>query len=93
LTETPYIAISQTGIATITKETYLVFPNPSSGLITIISPAVIDAVRITDLLGRVIYTSTPKQTNLTLDIKQTGMFFITLTSDAQTTTSKIIISK
>jgi uncharacterized repeat protein (TIGR03803 family) len=92
LTETPYTA-NVTGISSVTKNQFSIFPNPSSGLITVISPTIINAVRITDLLGRVVYTSTPKQNNLTLNINETGMFFITLTSDIQTTTSKIIISK
>jgi uncharacterized repeat protein (TIGR03803 family) len=96
LTETPEIItipIPVTGIKTIINNGFSLFPNPSSGLVTIISPSIIDAIKVTDLLGRVVYISTPNQSRLSLNLNDAGMYFVTLTSGNQTATGKIIISR
>lgn len=90
LVETPLI----TGISVISKTNFSIFPNPSQGLIYIISQNNIGAIRVTNLLGQTIYTSTPNQNRFTVNLNQeSGMYFITLTSGNQIITKKIIINK
>jgi uncharacterized repeat protein (TIGR03803 family) len=92
LTETPVIS-TVADVKFVTKNNFLLFPNPSSGLITILSPSVIDVIKVTDLLGRIVYTSSPKESRVSLNLNDAGMYFVTLTSGSQTATSKIIISR
>ena len=75
------------------KNSFIIYPNPSKEQVTILSPAIIDEIRVTDLLGQIIYTSTPKQNNLTLSLSEQGMYFVTLISNGQIATRKLIIVK
>ncbi|MEO8146831.1 MAG: T9SS type A sorting domain-containing protein [Bacteroidia bacterium] len=68
-----------------------VFPNPSTGQISITSSKIIDDVTITNPLGQVVYQAKLKDKKLFLQIKDDGIYFVTLTSDKKTSTGKIIV--
>ena len=70
-----------------------IFPNPTTSQINISSQTKIDKVQITNLLGQVVYQSTPNQKNLTLQLAGNGMYFITVTANNKTVTQKIIVQK
>ncbi len=70
-----------------------VYPNPSIGAINISSSKNIDNLLVTNLLGQVIYITQPKQTHFDFDITESGMYFITITSDNQVETRKIVVSR
>jgi uncharacterized repeat protein (TIGR03803 family) len=70
-----------------------IYPNPSGGAFTIKSTKTIDALKVTNLLGQIIYTSQPKQTQFTFNISATGMYFVTVTADNETETKKVVVAK
>jgi uncharacterized repeat protein (TIGR03803 family) len=70
-----------------------IFPNPGSGLITIASPATMNKITVTDLLGHLIYTSDLRQNKTLLNFNKTGVYFITIVSGNKTVENKIVITK
>ncbi|MEO8150374.1 MAG: T9SS type A sorting domain-containing protein [Bacteroidia bacterium] len=68
-----------------------IYPNPSTGQISITSSKDIDEVTITNPLGQVVYQAKPKDKNLSIKIKDDGIYFVTITSDKKTSTQKIIV--
>ncbi len=70
-----------------------IYPNPSNGIFTIKSTKNIDALKVTNLLGQIIYAAQPKQTQFTFNISATGMYFVTVTSDNETETKKVVVVK
>jgi len=70
-----------------------IYPNPSSGQINIVSTKNIDALKVTNLLGQIIYTSQPRQSHFTFNINATGMYFVTITTEGEVSTSKLIVNK
>jgi hypothetical protein len=70
-----------------------IYPNPSSGLFTIASAKNIDEVKVTNVLGQLIYESYPKQTQFTFELNDAGMYFITATSGNEITTGKVLVIK
>jgi uncharacterized repeat protein (TIGR03803 family) len=83
-----------TGINQLSSNNQLtIYPNPSNGAFTIKSTKIIDALKVTNLLGQVIYTAQPKQTQCTFNIGATGMYFVTVTADNETETKKVVVAK
>ncbi len=70
-----------------------IYPNPTNGIFTIKSTKNIDALKVTNLLGQIIYAAQPKQTQFTFNISATGMYFVTVTSDNETETKKVVVVK
>ncbi|MGQ0827406.1 MAG: SBBP repeat-containing protein [Bacteroidota bacterium] len=68
-----------------------IYPNPGNGQINIISPNNIDELKITNLLGQIIYQSTPSKKNISIQLEKSGIYFATLTCNKQTITKKLII--
>lgn len=76
----------------VTGNKFLVYPSPTTGNITITSQKNIDAIKVTNVLGQLVYQSYPKQTQTTFDIKAEGMYFVTVTSGGESETRKIVVS-
>jgi len=70
-----------------------VYPNPSSGAITISSTHTIDAIKITNVPGQVIYSATPNGQQVYIQLNDAGMYFITITSGNTVTTGKVVVSR
>ncbi len=70
-----------------------IYPNPTNGQINIISSKNIDTLKVTNLLGQIIYISQPKQIQFTFNINETGLYFVTVTSDNETETKKVLVLK
>ncbi|MEO8150375.1 MAG: SBBP repeat-containing protein [Bacteroidia bacterium] len=70
---------------------FTIAPNPSTGQISITNSKVIDDVTITNPLGQVVYQSTPNDNHVAINIKDDGIYFVTITSDKKTATGKIIV--
>jgi len=68
-----------------------IFPNPASDQFTIASPQIIDEIRIQDVLGRLVYQSKPNEKSASLKMDMEGLYFVTVRSDSQTTTRKLIV--
>jgi plastocyanin len=77
-----------------------IYPNPTSGQITIIIPgssrSKTDVLIVRDLIGRTIFSNTiiqDQEYNIDLSDYPGGYYFVQLTSDAGTMTRKVILDK
>ena len=96
------VTVSQdgtTGIAINNVKTFLVYPNPSTGLFTIISgepSGKVDDLKVMDLTGRTIYSNVvnaDQQYSIDLSAYPAGYYFVQLTSDNGILTKKVILDK
>ena len=71
---------------------FSIYPNPSSGIINVNASGKIDVVKVTNLLGQLIYEARPEQEKISFELKYEGIYFITVTSGERVTTQKIIVS-
>ncbi len=69
-----------------------IFPNPGKGEFNITSQTKIDEIKISNLLGQVIYHTQPNQKNVALQMDRAGVYFVSLTSNNQTVTQKLIVA-
>ncbi len=70
-----------------------IYPNPTTGAITIISEKTIDEIKVTNVLGQLVYEAQPNQSNINFELKDAGIYFIAITSNNETGTQKIIVTK
>lgn len=89
-----------TGVGKNSTGTLRIYPNPTSGQITVIIPGAsqgkTDVLIVRDLIGRTIYSNTinsDQQYNIDLSAYPGGYYFVQLTSDAGTMTRKVILDK
>ena len=61
--------------------------------ITINSEKIIDDIKVTNVLGQLIYEAQPKLTKLNFELKDDGMYFISITSNNETGIQKIIVTR
>lgn len=75
-------------------DTVKVYPNPTEGELTIVSPqSSITAIRVTDIQGRAIVTQsnlTTSQYQLSLSAYNTGIYFVNIKTEKGTVTKRII---
>ncbi len=74
-----------------TQNDMMVYPNPSAGTIHILNENSIDELRITNLVGQLVFQSNPKLTNISVNINSTGIYFVTIASGNVISTKKIMI--
>ena len=94
-TDTTGIDTTAVGIheLSILDSQFSIYPNPTSGKVTITSPASLVSAIVTDMMGRQVYTKTIKQSNIvyrtdgtpqaiTIDLSHLpqGAYFLTLTT-------------
>jgi hypothetical protein len=70
-----------------------VYPNPNNGSFSISSSISIDEIKITDMLGQVVYETKPNAEKTTLQLDNSGVYFITITAGKEITTQKVIVNK
>jgi hypothetical protein len=96
------VTVSQdetTGIAINNANTFLVYPNPTTGLLTIIpvvSQGKTDDLTVMDLTGRTIFSNTissDQQYIIDLSAYPGGYYFVQVTSDNGILTKKVILDK
>jgi len=97
---------STTGINQLSASTnqLSLYPNPTTGLVTISSTKNISSITVTNLLGQILFTTAfslspllggegPGVRQLDLTNYPAGMYFITITSGNETATQKIILDR
>jgi sugar lactone lactonase YvrE len=70
-----------------------VYPNPNNGSFSISSSISIDEIKITDMLGQIMYEAKPQTEKTTLQLDNSGVYFITITAGKEITTQKVIVNK
>jgi hypothetical protein len=73
-----------------------IYPNPTSGEVNIVSTKNIDELKVFNLLGQLVYESPSGDlglTQFTFELKDEGMYFVTVTAGNEITAGKIIVSK
>jgi hypothetical protein len=99
-TSDPTTYITPTGIEqlSVNSEQVSIYPNPTGGEINIVSAKNIDEVTVSNLLGQTVLKFPSgdlgvKQTHFTFELKDEGMYFVTVTSDNETVTRKVVVVK
>ncbi len=70
-----------------------IFPNPASSIINIASAKTINEINVSNVLGRVVFKTKPAERNTSFKLDKEGIYFVTISSDNQTTMRKIIVCK
>nr|WP_321234078.1 family 16 glycosylhydrolase [uncultured Psychroserpens sp.] len=73
-------------------EQFKVFPNPAHATITIASQANIDAIKIYDVLGKLIQSKTENVTQVNVSNFESGMYVIQIHSGNRVVTKKLIVN-
>lgn len=78
----------------VTMNEICVFPNPSNGVFVIQSEEKISGVEITNIVGKRIYSEKANSPRLSIDLSKVnpGVYFITLYSEKQIVTKRMIVN-
>ncbi|MCX6147620.1 MAG: BACON domain-containing carbohydrate-binding protein [Candidatus Kapabacteria bacterium] len=60
-----------------------IYPNPSNGEININSETLIDKIKVTDMLGKIVYEASPSKKNEIINIKMPGVYFVEVSSEGE----------
>jgi len=82
------ITIADVSVNELEKNQISIYPNPTSSSIQISSTGIIDKIFITSITGEIVMTTSLTEINLS-DLKS-GVYFLTVVSNNQQTTQKII---
>lgn len=88
-----------TGIALTNANTFQVYPNPTSGQITILtgeSTGKVDDLKVMDITGKTIFSNvvnSGQQYNIDLSSYPGGYYFVRVTSDTGILTRKVVLDK
>ncbi len=63
---------------TLANKQFLIYPNPAKDKVTISGAGTIDELKITDVLGQLIYQAQPKSNITSVAMLQSGIYFITI---------------
>jgi hypothetical protein len=69
-----------------------VYPNPSIGSVTVSNSQKIDALKVSDVLGNVIYETKPNEQKVVLHLETAGVYFIAVISGKETSIKKVVIN-
>jgi hypothetical protein len=86
-----YFYSDTAGTSSFSQANINMYPNPTTGLVTIDGSKIIDAVSVYNVLGQEILKLTPNATNTSIDISQfnTGVYVVKTTIEGLESTSKI----
>jgi len=72
---------------------YLLFPNPTNGIFTVVTPSETKQIQILNSLGETILTSTDTQLSTDFKLAANGVYYIRIKTSKQTITKKLIVCK
>jgi hypothetical protein len=70
-----------------------VFPNPTSGELTISSAEMIDEIIITNSAGQIVHKAKPAEITYQLKLQDAGIYYVQITSGRRTETEEVLITK
>jgi hypothetical protein len=70
-----------------------IYPNPGNGKLQLASSGIIDEIKISNLAGQIIYYRRSNEKNISLQLDQTGVFFIQITTANQIIVKKITVCR
>jgi hypothetical protein len=73
---------SETGMAQPTGSPFVVYPNPSDGLFMIAGTESIRYLRVTNILGQLVYESTHPAGHISLEAHAPGIYFLSIETEA-----------
>jgi hypothetical protein len=68
-----------------------IYPNPSNGNIIISSATTMDEIRVTNMLGQVVYEAKAQPQKVNLQLDKAGIYFITTKVGKGVSTQKIMV--
>jgi hypothetical protein len=70
-----------------------IYPNPGKGQINIASTKLIDEIRITNILGQLVYRATVNDNNFSFYLDTPGIYLITISVENQKITKKLVVTQ
>ncbi len=72
---------------------FAIYPNPSNGIFRVKGNTKIDLITVTGIDGQVIYSGSPTSiaSDINLDQVESGVYFVTITSNGQQLTQRVVI--
>jgi hypothetical protein len=68
-----------------------IYPNPAGKQFNITSSKIIDEIRITNSLGQLVEQLKPNERNVSVQLKNEGLYFITIVTGKQSITRKMLV--
>jgi hypothetical protein len=80
-------------VNTIQPIDFAIYPNPSNGIFRVKANTKIELITVTGIDGQVIYSGSPAYmvTDINLDQVESGVYFVTLSSNGQQLTQRVVI--
>ena len=86
-------AVSTVGIEELAGNNFIVYPNPSAGLVRVSSKTVADEYIVYDALGNILVRTKPDSLNTTIDLHhlKSGLYFIVQVSQSEVARQKVLL--
>ena len=86
------VTIANVGLDNSTDESLIIYPNPTSGLLTISNSSIIQSIKVIDPTGRIIFSDSPKKLEITLNLGNfaKGLYSIVIELDDKTIRRKVL---
>ena len=80
------------GINDVNANAFVFAPNPTNGIVTVQSGAIVNTISVVNMLGQTVLTISPNSDNFSLDVTglSSGAYFMNATIDGTTVTKKLI---
>jgi len=87
------VTIIVTNIIDNTQKLLKVYPNPAVDVLNIEAPAIINRVRIMNIVGQTVYSNTAQHSNSRINISdfESGVYFVQIETELGTSTQKIVV--
>ncbi len=69
-----------------------VYPNPNQGKFQVVTSRPMEMLVITDILGKPVMRANPDAVEFTVDLPSAGIYFVTATSEGQSSTKKVTVT-
>jgi subtilisin-like proprotein convertase family protein len=69
-----------------------VYPNPNQGKFQVVTSRPMEMLVVTDILGKPVMRANPDAVEFTVDLPSAGIYFVTATSEGQSSTKKVTVT-